>query len=320
MIGVIGSTGITLSGLTLLDPIYWTLHVKGSLNVTITNITIRGDWEIFNNDGIDIDSSSDVTVSECDIDTADDALCIKTTLAGVPVRNVYASRCRLRSRAAAVKLGSESVADMQDLLFEDLEVWKSHRGLAIQLRDAGNVRNVTFRRASLDLQHDQLAWWGASEVIYVTAVPRLRTTAVGSVVNVSFSDIDAASENGVMISGAPGQSVHGVTVERLHLRLRRATTLPGGMQDYRPSEQMGVQESGVTAALWVEHATDVALADVAVEYGAPRRPEWKEQTHVDKESTRDVTMQNCTFANESSIGSTSAAVKSSASTFLRLGM
>ena len=42
--------------------------------------------------------------------------------------------CRLRSRSSAVKLGSESVADMRHISFARLAIEDSNRGLAIQLR------------------------------------------------------------------------------------------------------------------------------------------------------------------------------------------
>lgn len=41
---------------------------------------------------------------------------------------------RLRSRSSAVKLGSESVADMRHISFARLSIADSHRALAIQLR------------------------------------------------------------------------------------------------------------------------------------------------------------------------------------------
>ncbi len=116
--------------------------------------------------GIDVDSSSHVTITDCDIATADDALCIKTTSssssssrvlqrarggrsadavgkesstgisgegsrggsggndgAGCGVTShVSATNCTLRSKSAAIKLGSESRADMRHLLFSDIRV------------------------------------------------------------------------------------------------------------------------------------------------------------------------------------------------------
>lgn len=87
MIGVVNCTDVTISGnLVILDPIYWTVHVIASKRVKIEDLVIRGDYEIFNTDGIDIDSSSEVEITGCDIDVADDAVCVKTTVPGVPAK------------------------------------------------------------------------------------------------------------------------------------------------------------------------------------------------------------------------------------------
>lgn len=107
-----------------------------------------------------MDGSSHVTIADCDIATADDALCIKTTTSSSRVRQrtrggrsanavgeesgtggegsnrggggdgagcgvtsyVSATNCTLRSKSAAIKLGSESRVDMRHLLFSNIRV------------------------------------------------------------------------------------------------------------------------------------------------------------------------------------------------------
>ena len=44
--------------------------------------------------GIDVDSSSHVSISHADVDTADDAICLKTTSPGHPLEHVTVSDCR----------------------------------------------------------------------------------------------------------------------------------------------------------------------------------------------------------------------------------
>lgn len=56
------------------------LHVIGSQRVAIYNVTVNNDFEIPNDDGMDIDSSKDVWVSHCNVTAWDDGICIKTTM------------------------------------------------------------------------------------------------------------------------------------------------------------------------------------------------------------------------------------------------
>ena len=122
LLGVVNSSYVTLSNLRILDSVFWTTHVINSSYVTLTDLYIRGDYNIPNNDGIDVDSSEHVFVRNVDINTSDDAICIKTTQAGVPTRHVLVSGGRATSRSAAIKFGSGSHADWHNLTIENIEV------------------------------------------------------------------------------------------------------------------------------------------------------------------------------------------------------
>ena len=55
---------------------------------------------------------------------------------------------QVRSRSSAIKFGSNFAqgSPAHDMLFEDIIVHDSNRGLAIQARDGGEVYNIVFRR------------------------------------------------------------------------------------------------------------------------------------------------------------------------------
>ncbi|EFJ52265.1 hypothetical protein VOLCADRAFT_44529, partial [Volvox carteri f. nagariensis] len=138
LVGVCESSGVQITEMALRDSAFWTLHVRDSEHVFMRGLVVEGDMNFPNNDGIDIDGSSNVTLLQSYVATADDAVCIKATSGGErAVRHVLVSNCTLRSRSAAVKLGSETKADMTNITFSHLKVLDSNRGLAIQLRDHG---------------------------------------------------------------------------------------------------------------------------------------------------------------------------------------
>ncbi|EFN59558.1 hypothetical protein CHLNCDRAFT_8203, partial [Chlorella variabilis] len=234
LVGVVDSADVSITGVTLTDPVYWCLHVLRSGGVRISGVRIRGDWDIPNNDGIDVDGSRHVSISHADVDTADDTVCLKTTAAGFPLEHVSVTDCRLRSRSSAIKLGSESRADMRHLRFARLAIADSHRGLAIQLRDGGSISDVRFEGITIATRYYHPSWWGAAEPIYVTALPRAPGMQVGSVADVTFSNISATAENGIFLSGGPLRSLRGIRMERVSVRLRQRSRFAGGCQDYRP--------------------------------------------------------------------------------------
>ncbi len=305
LLGVLHSTDITIRGLSIVDPIYWSVHVLNSANVTLSHIRITGDWEIPNTDGVDIDSSTDVILTASWIDVADDAVCIKTTQKGVPAERIAVRNCTLRSRSAAFKIGSETVADITHVAVADLVAREAGRGLAIQLRDGGSVRHISFSRIQMaKIRHEAPSWWGAAEAVSLTAQPREKHgMPCGDIEGVVFNDISAIAENGIFIAGsAAGGSVRSVAVRGFQLDLVKATEWPGGRQDYRPGYR-GVVESGGTAALWVEHAEGVAFEGVAVVEHTPRRADWWEWVHVEADSVLDISFADCNFRNETAVGS-----------------
>ncbi|MGA2799415.1 MAG: glycosyl hydrolase family 28 protein, partial [Thermoguttaceae bacterium] len=72
---------VRISGLTLLNPASWGLHILYSEDVVVENLKSRAEHgtpnAIPNADGIDVDSSRNVRISSCDIDANDDCISLK---------------------------------------------------------------------------------------------------------------------------------------------------------------------------------------------------------------------------------------------------
>ena len=77
---VYNSSNVSIEGLTLKEPGFWTLHICYSSNVIVDGLTIKANVpgkKGPSSDGVDIDSSNNVLVQNCDIDCNDDNFCIK---------------------------------------------------------------------------------------------------------------------------------------------------------------------------------------------------------------------------------------------------
>jgi polygalacturonase len=102
----------------------------------IRNVSIYGDFDTPNNDGIDIEGSNNTIIADCHIDTGDDAICPKSGTG--PVYNLTATNCWIRTKSSAIKFGSASFFNYERLVFDNITIVDSHRGLGIQIRDGGN--------------------------------------------------------------------------------------------------------------------------------------------------------------------------------------
>lgn len=111
------------------------LHLVACDNTSIHDVSIYGDFNTPNNDGIDIDDSNNTVITRCNINTGDDAICPKTY--NGPLYNLTATNCWIRTKSSAIKLGSASWFDFKGLVFDNINIVDSHRGLGLQIRDGG---------------------------------------------------------------------------------------------------------------------------------------------------------------------------------------
>lgn len=260
LIGFLDCTNVHVSHIHLTDPAYWCLHLVRSNNISIHDISIYGDFNTPNNDGIDIEDSNNTIITRCYINTGDDAICPKTSTG--PLYNLTATDCWIRTKSSAIKLGSASSFNFEGLLFDNITIVDSHRGLGLQIRDGGDVNGVTFSNINITTRYYDPSWWGRAEPIYVTACPRDPSTVVGSISNVRFLNITATSENGIFLAGSAGSFLNEIQLANVNINLKRWTEYRGGLVDYRPGCQGLVHHH--TAGIMMEYISDVALKNVTM--------------------------------------------------------
>lgn len=267
----------------------WALHFSGCEDVVVDGVSILNDLRFPNCDGIDPDHCRNVRISNCHIEAGDDCIVIKNTepfASYGPCENITVTNCTLVSTSSAIKIGTESVSDFRNLVFQNCVIRGSHRGLSIQIRDCGNVENVLFANMTVETRFFGGGWWGSGEPIYVTSLPRNAATNPGRVRNVRFSNILCRCENGVFIMGHTPEHVRDVTLDGVHLRVGKWTRWEGGRYDVRPCppevRPSGAEPEGeitpwgcrvrrATPAVYVEKAAGVRLrnCDVVWEGGEP---------------------------------------------------
>ncbi|HZL56324.1 MAG TPA: glycoside hydrolase family 28 protein [Bryobacteraceae bacterium] len=132
LIQVYKSSDVSLEGLTLKRPGFWTVHLCYSQRVNVDGLIIRNNTEARgpSTDGIDIDSSTDVHVQHCDIDCNDDAICLKAGRDADGLRvnrassNILIADNTVRGGAAGVTFGSETSGGIHDVDVQRLTVLK----------------------------------------------------------------------------------------------------------------------------------------------------------------------------------------------------
>ena len=128
-----------------------------------------------NNDGIDIDWSSNVRIHGCQISTGDDCISLKTAplSEGIarPCENIVISGCTLRSRSSGIVLGCDVAGPIRDVVVSDCVIKDSHRGVAVRLSLGGTIERVLFSNLVIETRIFDSMWWGRGEPIQILALP-----------------------------------------------------------------------------------------------------------------------------------------------------
>ncbi|OAY43164.1 exo-poly-alpha-D-galacturonosidase [Manihot esculenta] len=288
LVGFIGCRNVRVWNIRLRDPAYWCLHIVRCHNTSIFDVSIFGDFNTPNNDGMDIEDSNNTVITRCHIDTGDDAICPKTY--NTPLHNLTATNCWIRTKSSAIKFGSASSFDFKNLVFDNITIVDSHRGLALQIRDGGNVSNITFSNINITTRYYDPSWWGRAEPIYVTTCPRDSNAKEGSISDLLFINITATSENGVFLSGSKGGLLSNLRFINMNLTYRRWTKYTGGLVDYRPGCQGLVNHSA--AGIIMEHLEGLEVENVSMRWSDNKKEQWDNPLDF-----RPSTVNNISFFN-----------------------
>ncbi len=218
-------TNVTVRDVHLTNPGAWTLNFFQTKGAVVEGVNIRSrDLGMPNNDGINLDSSENIQIRNCDVISGDDALVIKSTSITSPSRDIHAANCKLSTRTNAIKLGTESIGGFANITVTDCQITNTKMsGIALYTVDGGDLRDVTISNITMD---------GVIVPISIRLGSRLKTfregeqprTAPGKLTNITIKNVTAKNieQIGMLINGVPGFPVEALTLENIQLEL------PGG--------------------------------------------------------------------------------------------
>lgn len=200
-----GCTNVHIRDIQVIESSFWSVHLQGCDRVIVDGIYIMSDSDNgVNADGLDIDGCSNVAISNCIIHTGDDALCLKTTSQGgnpKPCRGITVTNCHLTSSSAALKIGTESHGDFEDITISNCVINSANRGLNMIIRDGGTVRNVTISNLVIRTVRKATFWWGNGDPLWFTIQKRGTQPSAGGIENVTIQNVIAYGQSGIRLEG-----------------------------------------------------------------------------------------------------------------------
>jgi polygalacturonase len=119
----IGCSDVSLTGISVFNSAQVTVSISGCERVFIDKLYIRSlvNW---NCDGLDVDGK-DVIISNCIIDSEDDALCFKSEYLDKFCENVTVTNCVLSSLCNGLKLGTGSRSGFRNITVTNCVIKKA---------------------------------------------------------------------------------------------------------------------------------------------------------------------------------------------------
>ena len=284
LIVFLGCKNVNVQDVTLKNSASWVQHYDRCTNVTITGITVDSD-AYWNNDGIDISDSKQVTVNNCIINSADDGICLKSHYDDQLLENVVVENCIVRSSASAIKFGTKSLGGFKNVAIKNIRVYDTFRSaIAIESVDGGTLENVTV---------DQIHAVNTGNAIFIKIGHREENKEVATLKNVTVSNLycEVAFERPdykyqirgpalpffhntfpSSITGMPDHYVKNVTLENIEIKypgkankglayapLSRLDSIPENANDYPEFSMFGELPAW---GFYMRHVDNIKLKNI----------------------------------------------------------
>ena len=260
----------------------WTLHLHDCDHARIEGVTIRNTRFGPNCDGIDLTGCQDAIIHGCDIDTADDAIALKTSEYSRSCERIAISDCVLRTSCVGVRMGYESREDFRDIVVTNLLIPRCSRVFDLRAIEGCTIERIRVSNvvASTD------SGWPANRAIEVIQLDRPNTFRASlhpghpdygkdrplrrpSVIrDVSFTGLDLATDGRIVIVGKPGQPVEGVRFSDVRLRY----PVIDDASPFREAQSTGfipgayAEARAANAVFVVQHARDIAVDGLRIRW------------------------------------------------------
>ena len=275
---------VLISEVTLKNAACWVQTYDKCENLNIDRIKVDSD-AYWNNDGIDISDCTNVRITGCYVNAADDGICLKSHSKDHINDNIYIADCTIRSSASAIKFGTASYGGFKNITIENITIFDTYRSaLAFEAVDGGHIENVVVNNVSAT---------NTGNAIFIKLGHRNKEGKIGTIKNISIKnlnvhipfakpDLEYVIQGPVSpffhnifpasISGLPGHNVQNISLENIsisypgrgdqgyaNLPLYRLNSVPEKEFSYPEFSMFGELPSW---GLYVRHVDELTMKNV----------------------------------------------------------
>jgi hypothetical protein len=269
---------VLLRDVSIVHAPLWSVRLNDCDRVHVDGVHIYSDLEKgVNADGIDIVSSRNVTIANSIIETADDAIVLKSIgRNGEPARpteNVTVTNCVLTSSSTALMIGTETEADIRHVLFNNCVIRNSNKGFGINVQDGAVVSDVIVSNLTIETGRRHWNWWGSAEMCKLVLKKRTPASRLGAIRDIVIDNVIAHPRGTSTIVGHADQPIEHVRLSNVDI-----TMLPENAPDKR-----------ATHALYLEQVRGAEIRNLSVRWsGTLVEPDWQSALLLRRVSEFDI--------------------------------
>ncbi|MBD0383807.1 glycoside hydrolase family 28 protein [Paenibacillus sedimenti] len=277
LLQLIGCEQVTIEGVTLQNSPFWNTHLVYCSDVHLHGVKIKNPSDTPNGDGLDIDSCTNVRISDCFFDVGDDCLCIKSGIdedgrrVGKPSEHIAITNCTMLRGHGGVVLGSEMAGGIRNVVISNCIFIGTDRGIRMKTNRArgGYIKNVSVSNIYMEdvfcpLTINSFYRYGVDEskpqISSPEAVPVSESTPVIEHVRISHVTAKQCRASAGFLYGLPEMPIRDVQLNHVHIEM---TTDP----DEKGDEPDMVREKLIMAGdgMLCKHVEGLELHHVRIE-------------------------------------------------------
>lgn len=303
LIFLLNCKNVRIEGISLLHSPSWTLYPVHCQQLVIDGINIYTDtkyavWA----DGIDPDGCQHVRISNCNIETGDDALVFYAMDwygPAQPCDDITVTNCRFTSASCGIKFCDCNIGGLRHITIDNCVIEGSNRGIGFMDYYGGDVSDIVLSNLVINCIRYDWFWWGDGDPFYFDVRkrrevnrdidPKLDTKA-GKIQRVLITNIIATGKGSSICHGHPTSWMEDITFDNVKLYISHDTTA-----DY---------DNG-TYAIKFQYVKNLALKNFDIYWGSPVNPKWT--SALELQDVNGLALDNLT-ARQGKLNSTDAAI------------
>lgn len=276
MIELARCRNVRIEGVTLRNAPGWTLRPVACETVHIRGIRVRNPIYAPNTDGMDITACRNVFVSDCDIATGDDAICIKSENPYgelLPTKNITVTNCVLSTCCNGFKVGTATHGRVENIVFSNSVVYNDSTsalnerviaGIALEVVDGGSMSGVLVSNVQMENVRTpvfvRLGRRTSSTRSFLRGIRMEQVHATGALLTSSLTGLPDMPIEDVVISNSSFRTVeHG----------RSAWTrspVPEQAEKYPEARMFGRLPA---AGIYIRHAREIRILNTEFKHDPP---------------------------------------------------